>query len=432
MAAVLVALALVIGLLIGMVGVGGVLLPPGLASAITGTGGPVILVPILLLLGVAPIVAIAVSQGVQLPVVLAGSVGYLQTGLVDVRLGTLLGLVAALGAVGGAMVAPRSLPPDCAGSWPLRVWSLACCWWSGSRADPRSVEAVSADPFVTHRRLLFTVAYEMLGSAADAEDVVQDAWLKWSRVDRGEIRDPRAYLVRIVTRTVLDQVRTVSRRREEYVGQWLPEPLLTSPDIAEDVALADSLSTAMLLVLETLTPTQRAVFVLRDVFAFDYDEVAEAVDKTPAAVRQIAHRARSQVADRRPRGETSRAEVRGALNAFRRALDTGEVQGLLDVLAPDVVVLGDGGGIKQAVPNAVRGAERVARLFTAGLRTLGELSTATETVLVNGWPALFLRVDGEVDTVLSLRLEGGLVTGIFAVRNPEKLSHILTEAEIGR
>lgn len=291
---------------------------------------------------------------------------------------------------------------------------------------------MNGDPFVTHRSLLFTVAYEMLGSAADAEDVVQETWLKWTRVDQSEVRDPRAYLVRIVTRKALDQVRTLSRRREEYVGQWLPEPLLTTPDIAEDVALADSLSTAMLLVLETLTPVQRAVFVLREVFVFDYDEVAAAVDKTPAAVRQIAHRARTQVAERRPRGVTSHAEVQGALNAFKQALDTGEVQDLLDILAPDVVVMGDGGGIKQAVPNAVHGADKVARLLTAGFGALGELATTTETVLVNGWPALIMRIDGEVDTVLSLRVEDGLVTGVFAVRNPEKLSHVIAEAGIGR
>src|SRR3546814_6551075 len=145
----------------------------------------------------------------------------------------------------------------------------------------------------------------MLGSAADAEDVVQETWLKWRGVDQAEVRDPRAFLVRIVTRAALDQVRATSRRREDYVGPWLPEPLLTSPDVAEDVTLADSLSTAMLLVLETLTPTQRAVFVLHEVFGFGYEELAEAVGKTPAAVRQIAHRAREHVASRKPRGVVS-------------------------------------------------------------------------------------------------------------------------------
>jgi RNA polymerase sigma-70 factor (ECF subfamily) len=290
---------------------------------------------------------------------------------------------------------------------------------------------MSGDPFVTHRSLLFTVAYEMLGSAADAEDVVQETWLKWQGVDRAEVRDPRAFLVRVVTRTALDQLRTVSRRREEYVGPWLPEPLLTSPDVAEDVALADSLSTAMLLVLETLTPTQRAVFLLHDVFDVGYDELAEAVGKTEAAVRQIAHRARAHVAERRPRGVTSRADTRLALAAFQRALDTGDLQGLVDLLAPDVVMLGDGGGIKQALPRPILGADKVSRLLGAGLPTVVG-AMATELVQVNGWPALLLRLDGEIDSVMTMRVEEGLITGIYTVRNPEKLSRILEVAELSR
>src|ERR671913_488009 len=167
------------------------------------------------------------------------------------------------------------------------------------------------EPFVSHRSLLFTVAYEMLGSAADAEDVVQETWLRWADIGaaaRDEVRDPRAYLVRIVTRQALNRLRTLVRRREEYVGEWLPEPLLTGPDVAEDLELAESVSIAMLTVLETLGPTERAVFVLRDVFETPYDEIAVAVGKTPAAVRQIAHRAREHVAARRPRVQVDRAE----------------------------------------------------------------------------------------------------------------------------
>src|SRR4051794_34163521 len=184
------------------------------------------------------------------------------------------------------------------------------------------------DPFVTHRSLLFTVAYEMLGSAADAEDVVQETWLRWADVDRAEVRNPRAFLVRIVTRQALNRLRTLARRREEYVGEWLPEPLLTAPDVAEDVELAESVSIAMLTVLETLTPTERAVFVLREVFDLPYDEIATALDKTTAAVRQVAHRAREHVAARRPRVDVDRSEQRRVVERFLAALTTGDVQAL--------------------------------------------------------------------------------------------------------
>lgn len=289
-----------------------------------------------------------------------------------------------------------------------------------------------ADPFVTHRGQLFTVAYEMLGSAADAEDVVQETWLKWSRADRDDVREPRSYLVRIVTRTALDRLRVLARRREDYVGPWLPEPLLTSPDVAEDVELADSLSMAMLLVLETLSPTERAVFVLREVFDVPYDELAEAVGKSQAAVRQIAHRARTHVAARRPQGSVSRAEAQDALDAFQRALLTGDLQDLVDVLAPDVVALGDGGGVKQALPRPVVGAQKVAKLFKAGLTTPWGALMTFEPVQVNGWPALLIRLEGEIDSVLSLRVEDGLISGIYTVRNPGKLSAILRESAVSR
>src|ERR671924_1678296 len=164
------------------------------------------------------------------------------------------------------------------------------------------------DPFVAHRSVLFTVAYEMLGSAADAEDVLQESWLRWAQVNHSQVSDPRAYLIRVVTRQALNQMRTLSRRREDYVGEWLPEPLLTSPDVAEDVELAESVSMAMLTVLETLTPTERAVFVLREVFELPFEEIAEATGKSAAAVRQIAHRARSHVTARQPRMQVDRTE----------------------------------------------------------------------------------------------------------------------------
>ncbi len=295
----------------------------------------------------------------------------------------------------------------------------------GAGADP------ATEAFVAHRNLLFTVAYEMLGSAADAEDVLQETWLRWAGVDLAAVRDRRAYLVRVVTRQALGRLRTLSRRRESYVGPWLPEPLLTAPDVAEDVELAESVSMAVLLVLETLTPTERAVFVLREVFALGYEEIAAAVDKSPAAVRQIAHRARAHVAARRPRGPVSRDETRHALDAFRRAVDTGDLQTLVDVLAPDVVFLGDGGGVRQAVVRPVLGATKVARLLAAGLdhlRTAGSLLPTH----VNGHPALVFRVGGEVDTVLALLVEEGLITGLYAVRNPHKLARMNTETALTR
>jgi RNA polymerase sigma-70 factor (ECF subfamily) len=289
----------------------------------------------------------------------------------------------------------------------------------------------ATEAFVAHRNLLFTVAYEMLGSAADAEDVLQETWLRWMTVDLDVVQDNRAYLVRITTRQALTRLRTLGRRKESYVGPWLPEPLLTAPDVAEDVELADSVSMAMLLVLETLTPTERAVFVLREVFALEYDEIAEAVDKTQAAVRQIAHRARYHVAARRPRGTVSPAESQGAVEAFKHAIETGDLQGLLDKLAPEVVLLGDGGGVRQAVPRPIVGADKVGRLLSAGLPNFpGKVSV--ETVQINGNPALIVRLDGEIDDVVALRIDNGLITGLYIVRNPEKLSRLATHTAVTR
>ncbi len=295
----------------------------------------------------------------------------------------------------------------------------------GDRPDP------ATEAFLAHRNLLFTVAYEMLGLAADAEDVLQETWLRWAGVDLGTVRDQRAYLVRITTRQALARLRTLGRRRESYVGPWLPEPLLTAPDVAEDVELADSVSMAMLLVLETLAPTERAVFVLREVFGLGYDEIAEAVGKSPAAVRQIAHRARAHVAARRPRGVVSPAQTRDALEAFQRAAETGDLQHLLDILAPDVVFLGDGGGVKQAVLRPIVGAGKVARLLATGL---GRITAAAslQPAQVNGYPALILRLNGEIDTVVAVRIDDGLITGLYAVRNPEKLSHMQRETALRR
>ncbi len=295
----------------------------------------------------------------------------------------------------------------------------------GMRLDP------ATEAFLAHRNLLFTVAYEMLGSAADAEDVLQETWLRWAGVDLAGVRDKRAYLVQVTTRQALSRLRTLGRRRESYVGPWLPEPLLTAPDVAEDVELADSVSMAMLLVLETLTPAERAVFVLREVFDVPYDEIAEAIGKSPPAVRQIAHRAREHVAARRPRGPVSAAQARDALQAFQRAAETGDLRSLLEILAPDVVFLGDGGGIVEAATVPVVGAVRVARLLTIGLGKIAEAG-AVEPALVNGYPALIIRFGGGVDTVIAVRVDEGLITGLYAVRNPEKLSRMTQATALRR
>ncbi|XVQ15704.1 RNA polymerase sigma-70 factor [Spirillospora sp. CA-255316] len=300
----------------------------------------------------------------------------------------------------------------------------------GTTSQERGLDPAT-EAFVTHRNLLFTVAYEMLGSAADAEDVLQETWLRWAGVDLATVRDQRAYLVRVTTRQALTRLRTLGRRKESYVGPWLPEPLLTAPDVAEDVELADSVSMAMLLVLETLTPIERAVFVLREVFDLGYDEIAEAVDKTPAAVRQVAHRARTHVAARRPRDAASPTATRAALQAFQQAVETGDLQSLLDVLAPDVVALNDGGGVKQAVPRPIVGADKVARLYAAGLNRVGA-QISVEPVQINGGPALIVRLDGEIDGVLAVRVEGGYVTGLYYVRNPDKLAHVQRETTLSR
>jgi RNA polymerase sigma-70 factor (TIGR02957 family) len=278
--------------------------------------------------------------------------------------------------------------------------------------------------FTAHRNLLFTVAYEVLGSAADAEDVLQETWLRWTtraqEADRDEVRDPRAYLVRIATRQALNRLRTQQRRRETYVGPWLPEPLLTAPDVAEDVELADSVSTAMLLVLETLGPTERAVFVLREVFDVPYEEIAEAVDKSQDAVRQIAHRARSHVLARRPRHEVTTADRDRVIERFLAAAATGDIQSLLDVLSPDVVLVTDGGGHKKAALRPIHGRDKTLR-FLVGV-TEGPL--AGDVVWVNGAQAITFRIDGELDTVLTFLIEDGLVTGLYALRNPEKLARL--------
>lgn len=298
-----------------------------------------------------------------------------------------------------------------------------------SRAATKLGEATES--FVAHRNLLFTVSYEMLGSAADAEDVLQELWLRWITVDLARVRNHRAFLVRIATRLSLNRLQQLRRRRESYVGPWLPEPLLTAPDVAEDVELAESMSMAIMLVMESLTPTERAVFVLREVFDFGYAEIAEAIGKRPDAVRQIALRARRHVKDRRPGEIVTPREARPVVESFRRALQTGELERLLDILAPGVVMVADGGGIKQAALHPVVGAEKVVRMAIGGLAKAGVTLTA-ELTSINGNPALLLLVDGETDGVMAMCVEGRQVTGLYYVRNPDKLSRLATVTGLSR
>ena len=288
---------------------------------------------------------------------------------------------------------------------------------------------MTTDPFVDHRSLLFTVAYEMLGSRADAEDVLQEAWLRWADVDQSQVRDPRAYLIRVVTRQALNQMRTLSRRREQYVGEWLPEPLLTSPDIAEDVQLAESVSIAMLTVLETLGPTERAVFVLREVFEMPYGEIAEAVGKSTVTVRQIARRAREHVAARRPRVRVSRSEQQAVVERFLLAVRTGDLDELMELLAPDVVFIADGGGVARAARSPIRGAEVVAKALARAHRVLATLETTT--VWLNGAPAGRIEINGE-PAAASLVVEDGRVTRIYVTVNPQKLTRLDEPAELVR
>jgi RNA polymerase sigma-70 factor (ECF subfamily) len=287
---------------------------------------------------------------------------------------------------------------------------------------------MAEDLFLTHRSLLFTVAYEMLGSAADAEDVVQETWLRWNGVDQATVGDPRAYLVRIVTRQALNRLRTTKRRREEYIGEWLPEPILTSPDAAQDLEFAENVSIAMLTVLETLTPSERAVFVLHDVFGAPFPEIAEAVGKTPAAVRQIAHRAREHVKARRPRMQVNKRQQEEAVAKFKAAIETGDVQELLEILAPDVVIITDGGGIVPAARKPVTGADKAAWFTSQLARLPGFMMTVT---WLNGMPGIRMEFNGET-TAVSLAVEDGRITRIYAIRNPRKLAWLDKVSDLRR
>lgn len=284
----------------------------------------------------------------------------------------------------------------------------------------------SDDQFVAHRALLFSIAYEILGSVADAEDAVSQTWIRWRDVDMSTVDNPRAYLARIVTRQALNAARSAVRRREDYVGPWLPEPLEAPVnDGLDHVLTGEAVTTAMLLVLESLTPTERAVFVLREVFDFDYREIATSVDKTETAVRQVAHRARNHVRARRPATVADLPHAQSVAERFLTSAATGDIQGLMDVLAPGVVYLGDGGGVVSAARRPVEGRDRVARMV-AGLLAKGtDLGVVDfRATVVNGMPAIVASIDGVVDNVTCIEVTDARVTAVYTVRNPEKLTRL--------
>ncbi|MDJ0399717.1 RNA polymerase sigma-70 factor [Rhodococcus rhodochrous] len=279
------------------------------------------------------------------------------------------------------------------------------------------------DVFTEHRGLLFSIAYEITGSVADSEDVLQESYIRWAGTDTESVDNPRAYAAQIVTRQALNSLRSAQRRREDYVGPWLPEPILTSPDAADEVELAESVSTAMLLVLETLTPVERTVFVMREVFGFEYRRIAETVDRTEGAVRQIAHRAREHVHARQRRFTPAGDETDRVVAAFLTAATTGDLDGLLSLLAPDVRYLADGGGKVNAARVPVLGSAKVARLFLGLVRhPLPDMTI--EPAVVNSMPGVLVYSAGVLDMVLHFEIDDGLVTGVYVVRNPDKLAHL--------
>jgi RNA polymerase sigma-70 factor (TIGR02957 family) len=291
--------------------------------------------------------------------------------------------------------------------------------------------------FDEHRDLLVAVAYRMLGSVTDAEDAVQEAWLRWSNVDHSEVKDPRAFLVRVTTRLAIDQLRRAKARRESYVGPWLPEPVLTEQeDPAGDLAMAESVSMAMLVVFETLSPLERAVFVLREAFGMPHAEIAEVLGRREEAVRQLARRARDHVRERRTRFDADQDEQREVTACFLKATSTGDLEALMEVLSPGVELVADGGGKALAPRRPVVGAEKVARFLVAivdeeqtarFLRSVGSESSEEVRVHVapvNGEPGVVITAGGEPISALVLEVSGGAVQTIRLVANPEKLAGV--------
>jgi RNA polymerase sigma-70 factor (ECF subfamily) len=281
------------------------------------------------------------------------------------------------------------------------------------------------DVFEEHRSFLLGVAYRMLGRVADAEDVVQDAWLRWAAADRGDVREPRAYLVRVVTRLALDRLARIKVRNEAYVGPWLPEPYVTDfgdtvQDTAERAVLADSVSLAVLVVLESLSPLERAVFVLREAFGYPHADIAAVLDRSESAVRQLAGRARRHVGERRPRYDVDPVQRRELTERFLAAATEGDLDGLLDLLAPDVRLVGDSGGKSKAPLRVLESADHVGR-FLVGVSRKGVPDLSVRVLELNGGPAILLLSGGKPDSVLQLDVADGRVQTVYAVRNPDKL-----------
>lgn len=276
--------------------------------------------------------------------------------------------------------------------------------------------------FQEQRPLLFGIAYRMLGAVADAEDVVQDAWLRWDKV-AGPVHEPRAYLARTVTNLAINRLRSSAAQREQYVGPWLPEPLLTEPDGAGEVELAESVSMALLVVMESLSPLERAVFVLKEVFGFSYGEIGEVLDRAETAVRQVGRRARSHVEARRPRFDTSAEKRRRVTEEFLSACAGGDLNRVMEVLAPDVTAWTDGGGKARAALRPVRGAEKVAR-WLRGVVERDPVVLQGRPVEVNGGPGVLVTTSQGVDSVVCLDVVDGRISTIWLVRNPDKLKSI--------
>lgn len=283
--------------------------------------------------------------------------------------------------------------------------------------------------FADARGLLFGVAYRMLGSVADAEDAVSEAWLRWQRVDRDEVEDPRAYLVTVVTRLCLDELRSARARRETYVGPWLPEPLVGPPqphDVEHDVTVAESVSLALLVVLETLSPAERAVFVLREAFGFDYPAIAAVLDRSEAACRQLAHRARSHVEARQPRYRADPGDQRELADRFLAACREGDLEGLVALFTDDVVLYSDGGGVAQAALRPIVGADKVGRFLLGALRSTPADVTARR-ISVNGAPGLLAESAGHPLAVVDFDVADGTIATVRIVNNPAKLTGIAAQ-----